>query len=272
MPNQLNFPELITTVSYQRPSRIDNVDLEYIQDSESQVIFGTTRNDTVEVWAYNPDGSIVGGVTIGVDDPALELNTIVDTSGTREVLNVDFKSIAYRMGLSPGRYAVVLNFFRNEIGSKDGYKLYVSDVSTDRTEVKLRLVDEVDGSKKDIWEFITPSVSRRYVKGLIDQVFGSLVSGDNQDDDVFSHLMGKLNGEIGLSSKLIYSNSNNSFSQLFKDVMGRSHKKVIDKIAENGNDYYYQYDELVSLVSESISEAIREKTLEGSVDPRFVIE
>src|SRR5690348_11801545 len=119
MPNQLNYPEPITSTINQRPSRFSDRDVALMKNSTKQILFGTSDNDLVEIWIYNSDGTIAYHANIGPTDTALTATTIVDQTGAHELLNLDFTQIQNDIDIEPGRYVLVGNFFRNEVGSED---------------------------------------------------------------------------------------------------------------------------------------------------------
>lgn len=57
---------------------------------------------------------------------------------------IDLKSEFNALGIDAGTYRIVVNFFTNIIGSYEQQYLKVDEISPDRTEVRLRLIDNED--------------------------------------------------------------------------------------------------------------------------------
>ena len=103
MPNQLNFSTPISLQIPTRPQRLSVVDSEKIVSGQKQIVFGTTNKDLVEMWIYNPDDTFAGHINIFASDSALTLKTVLDTSGSFEMLNMDLVEIFNRLNLPAGR-------------------------------------------------------------------------------------------------------------------------------------------------------------------------
>lgn len=57
--------------------------------------------------------------------------------------NINVESELHRLGYLSGKYSVVARFHRNHLGSYDGDKCVIQEISTDRTEVRLIVQDGV---------------------------------------------------------------------------------------------------------------------------------
>jgi hypothetical protein len=269
MPNQLNYPNKVNT-NFQRPSRIRANDIKLIAEGNEQILYGTRDKDNVEIWAYNPNGTFAGHALLRPIDPALTLTTVVDNSGPNEVMNVDMRTVAVEMGLPPGRYAVVMNFLRDEVGSEDGYKLYISKISRDRTEVRLKLVDKTEAALLDIYEFIVPSAPKRFAQAVIDQAFG--VSLDAGDDEKIRHdtTMGLMNQLTPKTwDRVQYADANSAYLSLFETVRIRARNLVLDRMAADVFNFSIQEVELLSYVQKAINDVIYDMKQKGEIDPRF---
>jgi hypothetical protein len=269
MANQLNYTSTISGV-LQRPDRIKQSDLNLIQSGEKQIVFGTHPDDNVEVWMYNPDGSFAGHLRLEPHDPALVISTIIDNSGTTEVLNVDMRAVGNRLALESGRYALVLNFFRDEIGHEQGTHLYVADISADRTEVLLKPVDITPEMTRQIYEFIEPSVPRVFAKAVVDQLFGKALSAP--PDQIMS--LARLNGVLesfrpGLQAALQNANTVGIYSNLIQTVLDRTYTIALDNMAADAQNFNVQRVELETYVLNALSLVVTNMQLSGEVDPRI---
>jgi hypothetical protein len=72
-------------------------------------------------------------------------NSYFDSAGTQITLNqpvsIDIYQQFESLGVNLGNYRIALNFFKNLIGSFDEQYLKIEEISPDRTELKLRLID-----------------------------------------------------------------------------------------------------------------------------------
>jgi hypothetical protein len=73
-----------------------------------------------------------------------------NAAGTQLTLNqpvsIDIYNEFESLGVNLGNYRIVVNFFKNLIGSFDDQYLKIEEISPDRTEVKLRLIDSTNTS------------------------------------------------------------------------------------------------------------------------------
>jgi hypothetical protein len=246
MANQLNFPSELQNVSTQRPPRVDVRDLRLIENQQKQILFGTSTRDKVELWLYNPDNTFAGHTVLSPSDPIVTLTTYVDQSGPSEVLNLDLTALSLRMGINPGRYVLVSNFFRDEIGSEAGYKLYVSDISNDRTEIQLYPVNPTQESYDDIFDFITPSVPKLFAQGLVDQLFGVNLDAVDTEKIRQSDIDSFINqGDSTTIARLQYSGLYNSFVNSINIMLPRVYKRTLDLMAGDVVNYQVQKIELI---------------------------
>lgn len=271
MANQLNFSSIITGV-FQRPDRIDETDLQLIENQPKQIIFGTNPNDNVEVWMYNPDSSFAGHLRLGPTDPALVISTLVDNNGAVEVLNVDMRLVGQRLALEAGRYGLALNFFRDEVGSELGPKFYVANISADRTEVLLKPIDITDDVAKQVFEFIEPSVPKLFAKALVDQIFGKALSAPSNQTLTIDMLNGVLESlQPGILDALVTANVIGSYSQTVSTVLSRTYTATLDAMAADNKNYNIQRIELENYIFSSLATVIAAMNSAGEIDPRLKV-
>jgi hypothetical protein len=273
MANQQNYPEVLQNVSNERPQRITNVDAEFIKVTDGQVIFGATDRDLVEIWIYNPDSSFAGHLNLSPDDTALGIATIVDNVGSTEVITVDLATVAQRTGLETGRYSFVVNFFRDEVGSEAGYKLYIVDISTDRTELRLFPVTPTLMSIKDIFEFVIPSVPRQFAKGLLDELFGQAVNAPTGTNIDATNVLQFLEADIPRTiSKINFAGMSDTYSQMISTILNNTYITALNAIVADNKNLNIQHIEFDAYISNALQTVIADMKLRGQVDPRFKIE
>lgn len=266
MPNQLNFPDKLQTTPLQRPTRMSGKDLKLIRNQNRQIIFGTTDRDVVELWVYNPNGTFAGHLNLGPTDQALTLTTLIDNTGPYELLNLDMTRITQKIGLAPGRYAMVANFFRNEVGSEEGYKLYISDISADRTEVQLYPIEPTAEVIRDIYEFVAPSVPKQFAKGLIDQFFGESLDALETEIVNVNKLNGQLNGLIqGTVQRLQNGGLYEIYTQIVDDLLTRTYAQTIRLLAEDVRNYNIQQIEIERYIMDAFDLVIQQMQQSGQI-------
>lgn len=273
MPNQLNYTTTLTLAELHRPSRIDSKDSKLVISGKQDVLFGTRSKDNVEIWAYNPDGSLAGHCVARPDDDELGLVTILDNTGIGELLSVDLKLISDKMGLGPGRYSIVFNFFRDEVGSETGYKLIIKDISSDRTELRLQLIESSPSALADVFEFVVPSVPKIYAKGLIDQVFGSsldVLEEEKVTGDKILEALNTIHADSGITSdRIVVSESTNEFNLLLEAILHNSLIGALDNMADDVNNQSIQESELTGYIEKAVLDVIYGMKNRGEIDPRF---
>jgi len=271
MPNQQNFPDPLDGTNFQRPNRVSSTDLALIRNTNQQILFGTTNNDVVEVYVYNPDGSFAGHVVVGATDTVLSLTTLIDNSGPYEFINIDMQTVCNRIDLPPGRYSMVANFFRNEVGSESGYKLYISQISDDRTELQLTPVLVTDTVLRDIYEWVTPSVPKVYANGLIDQLFGH-ATGPTSDILTASNIGQGIDGQIeGTTSRIQYAGMNNVYAALINEILIRTYPLALDLMVQDVFNLNIQQLEIDNYIDTALTTVITQLHQQGQIDNRFAV-
>jgi hypothetical protein len=271
MPNQLNYPAPLDSTYYQRPSRLQDVDRALLEETNQQVLFGRSTSDLVEMWVYNPDGTFASHVNLKWDDPALTIATIIKNVGDpTEVLNIDMNNLGNRIQIQPGRYAMVANFFHDEVGSEEGYKLYVTNISQDRMELRLVPVKITDQTFRDILDFMTPSVPRIYAKGLIDQAFAHAVEG-NEPRTITSAKVGAAMNSVfpDTTLRIAGSDAQAVYDGLVATVMNRTYVKALNLMAADYLNERVQAAEIELYVTNALDNVLYAMQQSGEIDPRF---
>jgi hypothetical protein len=270
MANQLNYPEPLPNTSLQRPNRVRNIDLELIESSNKQILFGTNDRDSVEVWIYNPDGSKAGHLLLHPNDTALSLTTLVDNTGPFELMNIDLQAVIDRLQLDPGRYSLVANFFRNEVGSEEGYKLFIHEISQDRMEVRLRPVRATNQVLSDIYEFIVPSVTRLAADAIISEVFNKSTDAQPGETITLEAFISNVNQvRTNTLQRILRSSAVIDVYNLFNTIMDRTYSRALDKMAADVYNQAIQQDELEKYIAVSFAEIIAEMIDRKEVSPLF---
>jgi len=270
MPNQLNYAQPIESTEFQRPNRVTTLDENLLHPVKQQILFGTNDRDVVEIWMYNPDGTFASHLNLGYSDSALSIATIITQNGPTEVVNIDLKDVGNRMQIQPGRYSMVGNFFRDEIGSEKGYKLYISEISPDRTELRLTTIDKTAEAINDIFSFTSPSVPKLYAKGLLDQAFGKAILADKTQqisgDTIVSFLDIRIPGTV---NRINAANLQMVYLAMIDKVLTQTYLDALNNMALDVMNREVQYIELEQYVEKAVNGVIYRLTQSGEIDPRF---
>jgi hypothetical protein len=273
MPNQLNFSDPIPSPYVaERPERLSKIDRNLSQVGNKQIVFGTTERDHAELWIYDSNGSIAGHVNLFPTDDALSLTTLVDNTGAYEMLNIDMGKAVRLMSIESGRYGFVANYFRDEVGSEIGDRLYVADISNDRTELRLYPKNINDRILREIYEWVVPSVPKLEAQGLIDQTFARSVDFTDSEALNPTKVTADLDRIInGTSARIQYARAELSYDEMVTKVIELAGNRALVKMANDTANRNIQEADLQNYIREASGEVIRELRDRGEIDPRFEV-
>lgn len=272
MPNQLNYPAPIETTEFQRPIRITESDAELLGFQKQQILFGTTVRDVVELWIYNPDGTFAGHMNLNYADPAVTVASIIGQNGATEVLNVDMRDVGNRMEIQPGRYAMVLNFLRNEVGSEEGYKLFISEISPSRTELKLIPITFNIQTRQDIFEFLVPSVPRVYAKAILDASFGKAIESPVSAQLDSQKVAVELNNlEDNTYDRIVQGGMLTIYNNMIAKIKTEAYPLALAALVADATNAQVQAVELEAYVEKAFETVIYGMKQRGEFDPRFSV-
>lgn len=295
MPNQVNYPDPIPVpyIEY-RPERLSEEERALVQTNVNQIVFGTSRRDYAELWVYDSNGGIAGHVNLNVTDPAISLSTIVSNTGAYELLNIDMTQAVQTMLVESGRYGFTANFFRDEVGSEylddngstiNGRRLYVSDISDDRTELLLvpkGITERTDPLLDEIYNWVLPSVPPLYAQGLLDQTFGKSLPTDDGAEVPLSEqltsdkIMVALNDTANVTPSVQERVSNADAQTAYNEMMakmipliGSASIEFMNSALMNKVDPNIQESELYNFIHSATAKVISDFNNNGWIDPRF---
>ena len=323
MAHERNFPDGILDVPNFRPRRVSEQDRTLIQDQtrpgsprELDIVFGQTSKDVVEIYIVDELGDNIAHVNLRPSDPALRLvaftddpaNTVgIGQDRTPDVLQIDLVTVLKRLGpinpdtdepegLPPGRYSIAVNVFRDEVGQEAGpieRKLYISDISPSRTELRLTPAFSNGRIVSEINEFVEASVPRFVAQAIIDQAFGIsldpfvddvLFSVENIDFLTFEREIARLDAarsrtdEFTTENRLNRSELETQLLTAFDLAIPLSRDKILNELAaqlEKSDkegappDLYIQDAELQTFIRDGVAKALIELVSTGGLDPRL---
>jgi hypothetical protein len=271
MPNQSNYSSEIPVPYIQfRPDRLSIGDRKLVGAGNKQILFGINVNDVVELWFYDSNGNIAGHLSLSPNSEMLALVTGVDNTGSYEFLTIDMGKVTRFLTLDAGRYGLVVNFFRNEVGSESGQKLYISRISRDRTELQLLPLQANSEIHNEILEWVVPSVPKQEAKGLIDQIFGQ--SHDALPEEILdgTKISTELNTHLSnTSSRLMYADVNEKYLTLVHEILKEAYGRSLEKMAADVHNLNIQQTDLDQYLHDSITEIIHELKDAGVIDQRL---
>ena len=296
MPNQINYPEKLTNLQHVRPSRIADDDLTLItaqsedgSSIESNIVFGQTLSDVIELYVYDELNNIVAQINIRPDDKALRLIAFapdqqagVGQDESPDFLQIDLVDILGRLDLSVGRYSLAMNYLRDEVGGQEGgneTKLFITDISPSRTEIRLQPVRSTDKIVGEIREFIEPSVPQFVAQALIDQTFGvsidPIVAVETITLSKFSRQLAVFDaqsnttGSLSVSSRLDRASLAGDFYADFDISLSLIRAKALDILATKASDLQVQDNELQRIIEQATRQVLIEMVTVGEIDPRL---
>ncbi|KKM90140.1 hypothetical protein LCGC14_1241620 [marine sediment metagenome] len=312
MPNQKNFPDEIQETPNLRPRRVSQEDRILLQDRkdgrrvEKEVVFGQTNRDVVEIFVFDELNNIVGHVNLRPNDKALRLIAFtpnqqvgIGQDQTPDVLQIDLVNVLLGLGsldesgkpegLPPGRYSIAVNLFRDEVGQEAGgvdRRLFISDISPSRKELRLRPAFSNDKVVHEINEFVEPSVPRFVAQAIVDQAFGisldlSLspagISVESIDFTKFEEEIARLDQEANRENESTTANrirrsglGSNLFA-IFGISVPQIRNRILDALAKDVKDLQIQDVELQKFIRDGIGRTLINIINSGQVDPRLQI-
>jgi len=296
MPNQGNFPKKLTDLQHVRPSRVAGEDLTLIsaqtltgESVEKNVVFGQTLRDVVEVYVYDELNTIVAQINVRPDDPALRLIAFspeeqagVGQDQSPDFLQMDLVDILGRLNLPTGRYSLALNYFRDEVGRQEGSnetKLFITDISPSRKEVRLQPVRPTDEMVGEVREFVEPSVPHLVAQALIDQTFGVSLDPIELTETItlpkFSRELARLDveagttGSLSVAARLDRASLDADFYADFDISLKLIRDKALDILASRASDLQIQDRELRQIIEQATEQVLIEMVSVGEIDPRL---
>jgi hypothetical protein len=264
MANQRNFADSVASTLNTRPARLSSRDTDLFQLGVKPVWFGTDPRDMIELWVYDSNGNIVTSLNIPATSNALTLTTVVDITGTYEYVNLDMGQYVRDMVLEQGRYSIVVNFFRTEVGSPDQRVLYVDAISPDRTELRLRLLDTTKSA--ELQEWVVPSVPKLEAKGLVDRTFGKLdVPGITRG--LVESAVQELRSSVG--TQVSYADVTTQYQMLIDKLIQDVYPRILNHMALDTTNPSIQDADFDQYVRDSVVEVLTQYQASNMIDARL---
>ena len=149
-----NQQDLLKATSEVAVSRIDSVDNELLQLDYERYAVTFEDRDTLpdlELHVYTPDGLyLIGNHKINY---SVENNDTTSNLVALQHLSIDIPKVFGDLGITRGQYKVVYNLFDNILGSYEGLKLWIKEISPSRRELRLQLSENSISLKEQLNKF-----------------------------------------------------------------------------------------------------------------------
>ena len=109
-------------------------------------IINNTTDTRIELHVYSQDTWISGNHKVSFKDnvPEFKDKNTNRTIRTNRPIGIDIYQEFENLQITSGTFNIVLNFFKNLIGSFERQHLRIDEISPDRKEIRLRAIDETD--------------------------------------------------------------------------------------------------------------------------------
>ena len=134
-----NQQDILNSTKNIKLTRINSVDASLLPYKQHAVKFVETFLPSLEMHVYTTDG-----VYLTSNYSAkftINSNDTTSKTVTPEHISIDLVSNFSDLGISRGQYKVIYNVFDNVLGSYDKTKLWIKEISSSRTEIRLQLFD-----------------------------------------------------------------------------------------------------------------------------------
>ena len=151
LKNYSNKDELLAAKKALSANRIDKLDYDLLKFPRYRISHVSTLlpsfNQRIELHVYSNETWITGNhsITATSDIPTQYFGSSTSSNDQKfpyGILNISILDEFNNLGITAWKFIFVLNFFTNLIGNYDNQYLKISEISPDRTEVKLSLIDK----------------------------------------------------------------------------------------------------------------------------------
>lgn len=142
--NFINKDEILKSNKETEVVRLTDIDRSILKYDQSIVHLDETDNVQLELHVYSLDGVYLTGnhqVPFTIEASDITVNT-----GSFQHVVVDTRTALDGIGIQKGQYKVVYNTFENLLGSFEGQKIWIKEISPSRKEIKIRLPEVVSNS------------------------------------------------------------------------------------------------------------------------------
>jgi hypothetical protein len=236
MSNQLNYVQILSPPLSDRYliSRIVESPLNEILQETVPIEFGFYPAERLELVLYSPlDGQLVSSQIIPLSDNIITVHAVVYEGGaSQNFLAIDFSRVndLYPSFLIPGVYDMVINIFEDMIGDDQDKKMIIDEISTTRTEIKLRFPGIVGATEiTELQNITVKSIPKPFAGGIADLI---LVPSDATTDGVsIEDVLARLDA---FSNRIVDNlNLTANFKETIKLILEDARDGVIETMAKS---------------------------------------
>lgn len=164
-----NQQDLLKSNSITQASRLESVDKELLDSRDFAITFKKGSKPNLELHVYTPDGAYLTGNHSALY--SIESNDTTSQTVAYQHLAIDAVTELESLGITRGQYKIIYNLFDNIVGSFDGQKLWIKEVSPSRRELRIQLSDNSSSTLLSQYE----TFRNRWKSLSIDNIFDSFV-------------------------------------------------------------------------------------------------
>ena len=146
-----NIEEIKTSKGAISAERITRTKKEFLSYDAQETYFANkeilkvTDNSRIEFHVYSGDNWITGNHKINFQNKIPPLRDQQRKTVTaNSAIGIDVYNELQSLKLTSGNFKFIINFFKNLIGSYEQQHLRIDEISPDRTEIRLRAIDNED--------------------------------------------------------------------------------------------------------------------------------
>lgn len=134
-----NNKELLKATNTVPVSRLESLDRELLDSRKFSLTFKDGYRPNLELHVYTPDGVYLYGNHEALY--SVENNDTTSQLVPYQHLSIDTSTELEKLGITRGQFKLVYNLFDNVIGSFNGQKLWIKEISPSRRELRIQLSD-----------------------------------------------------------------------------------------------------------------------------------
>jgi hypothetical protein len=105
------------------------------------------NNNTTEIHFYSGDSWVTGNHQVNINNAIPDYQNLILNRNLQlrgEPVAIDLNNELNSLNIKSGKFTTVVNFFKNLIGNYNEQYLRIDDISPDRTEIRLRAIDDTN--------------------------------------------------------------------------------------------------------------------------------
>ena len=141
-----NITQITSAINSVSAERFDQTKRKFFEEEIflNSDIIDVTDTSRIEMHVYTYDIWNTGNHKLQIQTKLLEYKDAVTNKTIRvnNAIGIDIHSEFKKLNLNAGTFRIAINFFKNLIGSYEQQHLRIDEISPDRTEIRLRAIDD----------------------------------------------------------------------------------------------------------------------------------